>query len=383
MNDTVRLGRLAGVKVGLNWSLLVMVAFVAGELAANRFPLQAPGYTGTAYAVAGALTAVVLLLGVLLHELGHAVVAGRYRMQVDGITLSWMGGVTRIEGDARSPGAELGIAGVGPIVSLAFGAVLWVVRILVEGAGGGRLGVSALGWLAVINVVLAVFNMLPAAPLDGGRVLHAVAWAATRDRWRATRIATSAGVWLGAALVALGFLVLVRGVDALNGLFISFIGWWLLSAARTERQLGQIRRSLDGVRIGEIMRPVGAAPGWITVRSFAERYVTGRPGWVWLLEKWDGGYGGVLLGDTVGAVPFSEWDLTRPLDVASPISATAGATPDEDALEVVDRLGSNQVILVVAGGQTIGAVLPADLEALVRVGRRGPVPSTGWTLTRG
>jgi Zn-dependent protease len=383
MNDTVRLGRLAGVKVGLNWSLLVMVAFVAGELAANRFPFQAPGYRGTAYAVAGGLTAVVLLLGVLLHELGHAVVARRFRMQVDGITLSWMGGVTRIEGDARSPGAELGIAGIGPIVSLAFGALLWVVRILFEGAGGGRLGVAALGWLAVINVVLAVFNMLPAAPLDGGRVLHALAWAATRDRWRATWIATGAGVMLGAALVALGFLVLVRGVDPFNGFFISFIGWWLLGAARTERQQGQVRRSLDGVRIGEIMRPVGSAPGWITVRSFAERYVTGRPGWVWLLENWDGGYGGVLLGDTVGAVPFSQWDLTRPLDVASPISVTTGATPDEDALEVVNRTGANQVILVVTAGQTIGAVLPADLEALVRIGRRGPVPSTGWTLTRG
>ncbi len=383
MNDTIRLGRLAGVRVGLNWSLLVMVAFVAGELAANRFPVQAPGYTGTAYAVAGALTAAVLLLGVLLHELGHAVVAGRYRMQVDGITLSWMGGVTRIEGDAQSPGAELGIAGVGPIVSVAFGGVLWLLRMLLEAAGGGRLAVSALGWLAVINVVLAVFNMLPAAPLDGGRVLHALAWAATRDRWRATRMATNAGVWLGGALVALGFLVLVRGTEAFNGFFISFVGWWLLSAARAERQLGQVRRSLDGMQISRIMRPVGAAPGWITVRSFAERFVTGRPGWVWLLEKWDGGYGGVLLGDTVGAVPFSQWDLARPLDVATPISATTGANPDEDALEVVSRVGPNQVILVVDGGKTIGAVLPADLEALVRVGRRGPVPSTGWTLTRG
>jgi Zn-dependent protease len=383
MNDTIRLGRLAGVRVGLNWSLLVMVAFVAGELAANRFPVQAPGYTGAAYAVAGALTAVVLLLGVLLHELGHAVVAGRYRMQVDGITLSWMGGVTRIEGDARSPGAELVIAGVGPVVSLVFGCVLWLIRLIFEGVGGGPLGSSALGWLAVINVVLAVFNMLPAAPLDGGRVLHALAWAATRDRWRATRIATSAGVWLGGAMVALGFLVLVRRTDPFNGFFISFVGWWLLAAARAERQMGQVRRSLDGVRIAEIMRPVGAAPGWITVRSFAERYATGRPGWVWLLEKWDGGYGGVLLGDMVGAVPFSQWDLTRPLDVASPISDATGAVPDEDALEVVGRTRPNQVILVVDGGQTIGAVLPADLEALVRVGRRGPVPSTGWTLTRG
>jgi Zn-dependent protease len=383
MNDTVRLGRIAGVRVGLNWSLLVMVAFVAGELAANRFPIQSPGYTGTAYAAAGALTAVGLLLGVLLHELGHAVVAGRFRMQVDGITLSWMGGVTRIEGDARSPGAELGIAGVGPLVSLVFGGLLWLIRLALVAAGGGSLAVSALGWLAVINVVLAVFNMLPAAPLDGGRVLHAVAWAATRDRWRATRAATNAGIWLGTAMVALGFLVLVRGSDPFNGFFISFIGWWLLGAARAERQLGNVRRSLDGVQISEIMRPVGAAPGWITVRAFAERYATGRPGWVWLLERWDGGYGGVVLGDTVAAVPFSQWDLTRPLDVASPISATTGATPDEDALEVVSRIRPNEVVLVVDGGQTVGAVLPADLEALVRVGRRGPVPSSGWTLTRG
>jgi hypothetical protein len=104
---------------------------------------------------------------------------------------------------------------------------------------------------------------------------------------------------------------------------------------------------------------------------------------VWLLERWEGGYGGVLLGDTVASVPFSQWDLTRPLDVAAPISATTGAAPDEDALQVVSRIRPNQVILVVDGGQTVGAVLPADLEALVRVGRRGPVPSTGWTLTRG
>ncbi len=383
MNDTIRLGRLAGVRVGLNWSLLVMVAFVAGELAANRFPVQAPGYRGAAYAAAGAVTAVVLLFGVLLHELGHAIVAQRYRMRVDGITLSWMGGVTRIDGDAHSPGAELGIAGVGPLVSVAFGGVLWLARMALEAGGAGRLVVSSLGWLAVINVVLALFNLLPASPLDGGRVLHALAWAATRDRWRATRIATNAGVWLGTALVALGFLVLVRGSDPFNGFFISFLGWWLLGAARAERQLGQMRRSLDGVRVSEIMRPVGAAPGWITVRAFADRYASGHPGWVWLLERWDGGYGGVLLGDMVASVPFSQWDLARPLDVATPITAATGATPDEDALEVVNRTGTGQVILVVDHDRTVGAILPADLEALVRSGRRGPVPSRGWTLTRG
>ena len=382
MKDSVRLGRIAGVRVGLNWTLLAMVALVAGGLADNRFAFEAPGYSTVAYAAAGAITALVLLFGVLLHELGHAVIARRVGLQVDGITLSWMGGVTRIEGDAHSPAAELAIAGVGPMVSAAFGGLLWAARVLVGGAGGGRLAVSALAWLAAINVVLAVFNLLPASPLDGGRVLHSVVWGITRDRWRATRVAASAGVALGSLMVAAGFLILVRSRDALNGFFVSFIGWWILGSARAERQLGRARQSLEGTPISEFMRPVGAAPGWITVRAFADTYASGRPGWVWLLERWDGGYGGILPGDAIGSVPFPQWDLVRPLDVAMPISAATGAAPDEDALDIMTRTGGNQVILVVDGGRTVGAVLPADLEALVRLGRRGPVPSTGWTLTR-
>jgi len=383
MTDTIRLGRVAGVRVGLNWTLLAMVALVAVGLADNRFARDAPGHSGTVYAVAGALTAMLLLVGVLLHELGHAVVARRAGLQVDGITLSWMGGVTRIEGDARSPAAEFAIAGVGPLVSAAFGGVLWVARMGVIAGHGGRLTISALWWLAIINVVLAIFNLIPAAPLDGGRILHALVWFATRDRWLGTRAAAAAGIGLGVLTVAFGFFALLRGnTSPIDGLFITFIGWWLLGSARAERQLGQIRHSLEGIRISEVMRPVGAAPGWVTIRTFAETYASSRPGWVWLLEKWDGGYGGVMLGDSIGSVPYPQWDLVRPLDVAVPIEASTGATPDEDTLDVVSRTGDKQVILVVDGGRTVGAVLPTDLNSLVRLGRRGPVPSSGWTLTR-
>ncbi len=385
MNDTVRLGRVAGVQVGLNWTLLAMVALIAGGLADNRFPLAAPGYPGAAYALAGALTALVLIVGVLLHELGHALVARRFDLRVDGITLSWMGGITRMEGDANTPGGEFAVAGIGPVVSAAVGGLIWVVRLLVLHAHGGNLAVSALGWLAFINVLLAIFNLLPAAPLDGGRVLHSIVWAVTRNRWRATLVASAAGVGLGAVLAGIGLLALLRGVDPLDGFIVTYIGWWLLSSARAERQLAQVRRSLEGLRISEVMRPVGAAPGWITIRAFAEGFASGRPGWVWLLEKWDGGYGGVLLGDTIGSVPFPQWDLARPLDVAFPISAAIGAAPEEDTLEVVSRTdgtGGKQVILVVDGDRTVGAVLPSDLEALVKMGRRRPVPSSGWTLTR-
>jgi Zn-dependent protease len=383
MNDTVRLGRIAGIRVGLNWSLLAIVALIAGGLANNRFSVRAPGYSAAAYDIAGALTAVVLLVGVLLHEFGHALVARRFHLRVDGITLSWMGGVTRIDGDAARPGAEFLIAGIGPLVSLLFGGLLFLVRALLMTGSDSRLAASALGWLAGINVVLALFNLLPASPLDGGRVLHSIVWGVTGDRWRATRVASTAGVGLGGLLIAVGFIALVRTRDPINGLFISFIGWWLLGSARAERQMAQVRHSLDGVTLADIMRPVGAAPGWITVRAFADGYATGHPGWVWLLEKWDGGYSGVLLGDAIGAVPFPQWDLTRPQDVAVPVSSASSANPDEDALEAIRRTGGKEVLLVIDGGRTIGAVLPTDLEALVRAGPGGPVPSTGWTLTRG
>jgi Zn-dependent protease len=380
MRDSIRLGRIAGVRIGVHWSLLAMVVLVAGGLASNRFSLDAPGYSGGAYAVAGVLTAGGLLIGVLLHELGHAVVARWRGLTVDGITLSWMGGVTRIEGDTGSAGNELMVAGIGPLTSAAVGGLLWLGRIGAVHSGGGALLLTSLGWLAWINIVLAVFNILPAAPLDGGRVLHALVWAAGRDRWRATRIAAGAGVVLGAATIALGLIVIERGTSTYNGLLIGFIGWWMLASARAELGSGAVQQVLDGVRVGDVMRPVGEAPGWITIRSFVEQYSSSRPGWVWLLRDWNGGYAGVLVGDAVAAVPYPNWDFTRPLDVAVPVTATAGASPDEDALSVLARTSGRQVIFVVSDGQTVGAVLPHDVEALVRTRSRvvrGRRPATG------
>ncbi|HET6965425.1 MAG TPA: site-2 protease family protein [Acidimicrobiales bacterium] len=380
MKDSVQLGRIAGVRVGVHWSLLVMVALVAGGLASNRFSYDAPGHSGAAYAVAGILTAVGLLVGVLLHELGHALVARRRGLTVDGITLSWMGGITRIEGDTGSWVNEILVAGIGPLTSGAVGGLLWLGRVGAGHWGAGSLVLAALGWLAWINVVLAVFNILPAAPLDGGRVLHAVVWAAGRDRWRATRVAAGTGVVLGGAIVVLGLVVTERSQDLYNGLVIGFIGWWLLGSARAELGSGALHRALDGVRIADVMRPVGEAPGWITIRSFVEQYSTSRPGWVWLLRDWNGGYAGVLVGDAVAAVPYPNWDLTRPLDVALPVNLTTGAAPDDDALSVLARSGGRQVIFVVAEGRTLGAVLPSDVEALVRTGGRvvpGRRPAAG------
>jgi Zn-dependent protease len=369
MRDSVRLGRIGGVPVGLNWSLVVIVGLFAFELAENRFPANAPGYRHDIYILVGALTAIALIVAVLLHELGHALVAKRYGLEVEGITLSWMGGVTRIVGDSPGPGREFSVAAVGPLVSLTIGVAFWGGRILANGAGAGRLAVSALGWLAVINVVLAVFNLIPASPLDGGRILHAAIWTVTRDRWRAARATSWAGVGLATIIISLGGFDLVARRDPIDGLLIGVLGWWILTAARSEDRDAVVHRALEGVLVHQVMRPVAAAPGWITTAELVAGYADAHPTTVWMLERWGGGYSGLVSSDAIRALP-QPWDRLRVDSVAVPVEAAAAADPWEDVITALQRTEGLQVLLVVEGGRTVGAVLPADVDKLVRSGRR-------------
>jgi Zn-dependent protease len=374
MKDSLRLGRLMGVPIGLNWSLIAIVGLFAYGLADNLFPADAPGYSQGTYDAVGAVTAIALLVGVLLHELGHAIVARRAGLEVEGITLSWMGGVTRIGGDSPSPSRELYIAGIGPLVSLVLGGGLVGVRAVASGAGAGRLTVAALGWLAVINIVLAAFNLIPAAPLDGGRILHAGVWALTRSRWRASQIASRAGLVLAAAIFVLGTYQLVDRADRLDGIFVLVLAWWLWGAARDEERQAVVHRVLDGVPVHDVMRPVDAAPGWLRVDEMMSRYVNrGDPTSVWLLESWGGGYSGIVSSEALLAVP-QPWNAIRAEQVAIPVAAAAAASPVEDLLDALERTGGRQVLLVVDDDRTVGAVLPADIELLMRSGRRPTVP---------
>ncbi|HET9071566.1 MAG TPA: M50 family metallopeptidase [Acidimicrobiales bacterium] len=372
MRDTVRLGRIGGVPVGLNWSLIVIVGVFAFALAGNRFPIDAPGYHKEWYAVAGVATALALLASVLAHEFGHAYVARRAGLEVEGITLSWMGGVTRIVGDARTPRGEIAVAAIGPVISLLLGGVFVGVGFGASAAGVGNLTVVAIDWLAVINIVLAGFNLIPAAPLDGGKILHAVVWWIARDRWRATHVSSRAGLLLAGGVAALGLYEILGRGDEVNGLFVLVLGWWLLNAARDEEQLAQVQHLLGGVPVHDVMRPVAAAPGWLAREEFVERYARLYPGWVWLLERWGGGFNAVIVGDTLmAAAPTPPG--TRTVDLAVPVEAAAGADPREEVLAALERSGGHRLLLVVEGERTVGAVLPADIEAILRARHRpGP-----------
>ncbi len=254
MGQSVRIGRIAGIEVGFNWSLLVIFWLIAWSLAGARFPTQFPGYTSAAYWTAALVTAVLFFGSLLLHELAHAVVARRCGVAVDGITLWLFGGVARFRGEAMNARAELRIAAVGPGTSIVVGAVLLALSFGLAAAGTPPLVVGATRWLGIINLVLAVFNLVPGFPLDGGRVLRALIWKKRGDRVSATRTAARAGRIFAYVLIGLGIAEFALAAS-LGGLWFVFLGWFLLGAAQAEESQTLLRAALRDVRVQDAMSP--------------------------------------------------------------------------------------------------------------------------------
>lgn len=233
MGDTFRLGRIAGVDVGFHWSLLGIAAIIVLQII-DRLPTGGPG------AVALAVVGATLFLGsVLLHELGHSVAAQRDGIGVDGISLVFFGGVARLRSEPKTPGAEFRVAVAGPAMNVLLVAVFWGLAWGVDAVSAGAPLADVLRWLGVVNVILAVFNLLPASPLDGGKILKAALWRWTDDQSRGMVLAGRAGQVLGWALVALSLLQL-RAAGA-GALWMAMIGWLILAGAGAEVREGRRR----------------------------------------------------------------------------------------------------------------------------------------------
>src|SRR6266850_2421110 len=272
MNENLSLGRIAGIHVGLNWSLLVVAALIAWSLATSLLPSAAPGEASSAYWTAGVISALVFLASLLAHELAHSVVAMRRGVKVEGITLWLFGGVSRFSSDTSSPGAQALITFVGPLTSLVLGAVFYLVSVAV--GGGAGLLPATLSWLGYINITLGVFNLVPAFPLDGGRLLQSLIWLRTGDRLRATRIAARIGMGFAYLLIAYGLGTFVFAGSLIGGLWSIFLGWFLLSAARSEEVGGLIRQGLSGLTVAQVMTPNPVqAPDNVTVEDALHGYV--------------------------------------------------------------------------------------------------------------
>ena len=369
MTPTFRLGRIAGVQVGANWSVLVILALIVVGLAVGRLPLVAPGRSALTYAVTGVLSGLVFLASLLAHEVSHAVVARRNGIAVEGITLWLFGGVAQLRGEAASPGADLRIAGIGPVVSALLGGGFFAAGALVAAVDGGPLVLSALSWLAVINVVLAAFNLIPAAPLDGGRVLRAVLWRVTGDRRRAAVIATRAGVMVGFVLIGLGLAQVVLG-RGFGGLWLALIGWFLVNAARAEEQQTIWQSALAGINVADVMTPdpVTASPE-LTVQQFIDDYLMRyRFSSVPLVDS-AGQLAGLVTLNRIRQVPKEQRAGTRLADIGcrpADLPVAAAQEPLTDLLPRMAGCSDGRAVVLDPQRRLVGIVSPSDVARTVQ-----------------
>jgi Zn-dependent protease len=372
MTASIRFGRIAGIPVGASWSALLIALLFAWSLGGDLLPAQVPGLVPAAYWLAGAAGAGLFLASLLAHEIGHALVARRAGLRVRGITLWLLGGVAQLEDEPASPRDELRVAIVGPAISLALAGAFGVAAAALSVVGAPALLVVMAAWLALGNVALGVFNLLPAAPLDGGRVLRGLLWRRHGNRVRAAVTATRAGVWVGTGLVAYGLLGAFTGWG-IGTLWTALVGWFLVIAARQERELALLGGGLDrGLRAAQVMTPAPAvAPAWFTVDAFLRTYVEPWQAAALPLRGFDGHPAGVVTAAALYAVPADRRHIVRAGDVAIPMSALVLVGPDEPVADLATRLaGGRTVAAVVSGGQLLGLITAADLARAAGQGER-------------
>jgi Zn-dependent protease len=367
MAGNFTIGRFGGVEVRLNWSLIAVFALITWSLAEGVLPSQNPGLSHGTYIAMAIVAALLFLASILLHELGHSWVARREGIEVDSVTLWLFGGVSQLKGRFTSAGAEFRVAVSGPLVSIVLGALF--VLIAVAQLPSSVDGVAA--WLGYINLILAVFNLLPASPLDGGRVLHAALWRAKGDFAWATRVASEIGQGFGYLFIALGLAMFIFQ-GSFSGAWLAFIGWYLLQGARAEARYVATEQALDGLRVRDLMvrDPVIVDADSTIGRlmddvAWSHRFTT--------YPVLDGGRPvGLLTFASVAAVPRSDWDTRRVRDTMISLDQVPLLTEDEKAVDALAELSAPNANrgLVVDNGHLAGLLSITDLARALEVGRR-------------
>jgi Zn-dependent protease/CBS domain-containing protein len=383
VNENLSLGRIAGIHVGLNWSLLVIAALIAWNFAVGILPTAAPGRTSGAYWAAGIVSAFVYLASLLAHELAHSVVAMRRGVRVDGITLWLFGGVSRFSSESASPGAQALITFVGPLTSLLLGVVFLLASVAVGGGTHPGLLAVTLAWLGYLNILLGVFNLLPAFPLDGGRILQSLIWVRTGDRLRATRIAARIGMGFAYLLIAYGLFTFFVSASLIGGIWSVFLGWFLLSAARAEEYGGLIRQALSGISVAEVMTPNPVqAPDDISVEEALHGYILASRHSTFPTHEAGGQLSGLLTLAALKNVAPNDRPTTLIKGIICPLERVPTVSPHDPATHLLDvsdvGCGEGRT-LVVENGRLVGIISPSDINRLLQrssLGRsQAPAPS--------
>lgn len=353
--------KMFGFQVHIDLSWLVIVALVVWSLAGGLFPMQYPGLAWWAYLLMGLAGALGLFASIVLHELSHSLVARRFGLPIKGITLFIFGGVAEMSEEPPSAKAEFVMAIAGPLASLAL-ALLFYLGFLASEVAGATVLAAVLGWLAVINLILAVFNMLPGFPLDGGRVLRSILWQAKKDLRKATYIASRVGAIFGLLLIGLGFVNLLM-LNPIGGLWWILIGWFLRMAAKQGYRQILIRQALQGEPIRRFMntRPITVSPS-LTVQELVDDYIY-KYHYKMLPVVDQGRLAGCVTTRSIKDLPRSEWRRRTVGDIISPCDGENTVSSDEDAIRTLAIMNRNQLsrLMVVEGDELVGIIALKDL----------------------
>jgi len=369
MPGSFRIGKIAGIDIDINVSWIIILVLLTVSLAIGWFPRLYPGWSTATYWLIAFLSSLLLFVSVLLHELAHSLVARRRGLPVKSITLFIFGGVSNIEREPTSPGIEFQMAVVGPLTSLLIGVICFLLQLPLQGSNSPLEGI--LFYLAVTNILLGVFNLIPGFPLDGGRVLRSIVWRLTGNMRQATRVASLTGQVIAYLFILLGIWLFFAG-SILDGLWLGFIGWFLLSAAQSANAQVMLTSVLRGVTVGEVMNPKPTTvPANISLQHLVDAYFL--PGGLRyaLVMQADHLVGLMTLSD-IRHIPREQWGQVPVSNAMIPLSRLHVVTPQQSLSDVLPLMAGRDVnqLPVVQNGALVGIVSRDAIVQYLEV-RRG------------
>jgi Zn-dependent protease/predicted transcriptional regulator len=356
-SEGIQIGKIYGIPIYLHTSWFLIFGLIAfwfySDFDALHLNLPTQRLVGL-----GVMTSLLFFGSLVFHEVAHSLVAKHYKIPVVSITLFVFGGVSRFTRDPETPMEEFTVAAAGPISSLVLAGCFG----LVYKEAGSNLVLSTLaGSLAWLNFILAIFNLIPGFPLDGGRIFRAAVWGATKDSSRATRVTARSGQVVAFAMIAAGAFEALHGFmgpsDPVQGIWMALIGWFILTAARQSRAQADARGALEGLRVADIMSPELPTIGReISLEDYAREMMrTGRRAHLVVAHEQ---LVGLMTAEALHSVPQQDWDVTSVQAVMLPKDKLHWAAPEEPALSLLDRMRTigMQQMPVIAGGNVVGIV---------------------------
>jgi len=368
MPGSLRIGQIAGIDIYINVSWIVILVLLTWSLAVSWFPSIYPGWSVGTYWIVSLIAAILLFVSVLLHELAHSVVARARGLPVHNITLFIFGGISNIEQEPPSAGVEFQMAVVGPVVSILIGIVCFLLLLPIRGTNSPVAGI--LGYLALTNVALGIFNLIPGFPLDGGRVLRSIIWRVTGSLRKATRIATIVGEVV-AYLFILGGIWLFFTGDIIGGIWIGFIGWFLLSSARAANSQVMLQSMFRGVKVSQVMNPAPiTVPANISLQKLVDEYFLPRGLRSALVTQGDQLAGLITLSD-IRHVPREQWAQTPVGYSMIPLDRLHVVYPQQNLNDVMPLIAGQDVnqLPVVLDGRVVGVLSRDSIMRFLEIRR--------------